>query len=241
MNYTASLTDYFKSRHWLMNTLLGGLCILIPLVGPIVIMGWLVTGFWARSDENLETFPAFDFSKFGIYLERGIWSFLVAFAASLMLMPIMFLVMISVFLTAGLFAQSDGQNNWIGILVPVLIVLLYLVGISMVSLLVAPLKLRASLQQDFVKAFNVAFIRRFIALTWKEILLSSLFMMIVGIALSMAGALLFCIGMYFAAVPIYFVWTHLNTQIYLLYLKRGGEPVPRDPKLNDDPPPLPAV
>ena len=71
MNYMASISDFFKSPKWLMNLLLGGVCCLIPIVGPLVLMGWLITGFWAREDQRPETFPDFDFNQFGKYLERG--------------------------------------------------------------------------------------------------------------------------------------------------------------------------
>ena len=45
----------------------------------------------------------------------------------------------------------------------------------------------------------------------------------------------FCVGIYFAIVLVYFSWTHLHKQLYTLYLSRGGEPVPLSPKLNDAP------
>ena len=66
----------------MMNLLLGGVCGLIPIIGPMVVFGWLITGFWARQDENFETFPDFDFSHFGKYLERGLWPILVAFVVT---------------------------------------------------------------------------------------------------------------------------------------------------------------
>src|ERR1041385_4085167 len=100
MNYTASVSDYFKSPKWMMNTLLAGVCVFIPLVGPMVIKGWLLTGFWGRDDERPETFPDFDFNNFGKYLERGLWPFLVtlvsslvlAFAMGILVFPVMMLL-----------------------------------------------------------------------------------------------------------------------------------------------------
>ena len=44
------------------------------------------------------------------------------------------------------------------------------------------------------------------------------------------GAIILCIGIYFATVPAYFCWVHLQKQLYRLYLSRGGEPVPVSPK-----------
>ena len=68
MNYAASVSDFFQSPKWMMNLLLGGLCVLIPILGPMVVLGWLVTGFWARPEENFAAFPPFDFSQFDKYL-----------------------------------------------------------------------------------------------------------------------------------------------------------------------------
>lgn len=242
MKYLASVTDFFKSPNWMMNLLLGGLCVLIPFVGPIVIMGWLVTGFWAREAENWESFPDFDFSRFGKNLERGVWPFLVVLVASMLCVPVMMVVMLLIFAAQSLVAGHGEQGeNFAAVLLVLLIPLLYLVMMISMALLLAPLKVRASLTQDFAKSFDLHFVKRFIALTWKEIIVSSLFLAFASFALTMAGMLFFCVGMYFAMVPIYFAWTHLNKQLYQLYLSRGGEPVVPSPKLRESPPPLPSI
>src|SRR4051812_34948383 len=106
MNYIASISDFFKSPHWLMNLLLGGVCVLIPIVGPIVLLGWLITGFWARQNQAFETFPPFDFSHFGKYLERGLWPFLVTLVASFAFVPVVWILAIPVMLLAGLASQD---------------------------------------------------------------------------------------------------------------------------------------
>ena len=59
MNYAASIFDFFRSPKWMTNLLFGGLCVLIPVVGPLVLLGWLMSGFWGRHDERPETFPPF--------------------------------------------------------------------------------------------------------------------------------------------------------------------------------------
>jgi Protein of unknown function (DUF4013) len=242
MNYSASVTDFFKSPKWMMNMLLAGLCLLIPLVGPIVVMGWLITGFWGRDDKKPETFPAFNFEEFGKYLERGLWPFLVVLVSSFLLVPIMFILMIPIMFLGGLLAGHQGTgSDFSGAIFGILMALFYLLMMMLMALLLAPLKLRASLTQDFVKSFDFPFIMRFIALTWKEIIVAWLFLMVASIGLTIVGVLVFCVGIYFAMVVIYFAWTHLYSQLYLLYLSRGGEPVPRSPKLSDGPPPLTAT
>jgi hypothetical protein len=77
------------------------------------------------------------------------------------------------------------------------------------------------------------FVKRFVALTWKELLISSLFCVVVVVVLGGIGLVALGIGVYFATVLVYFCWMHLQKQLYRLYLSRGGEPVPLSPKLRD--------
>lgn len=246
MNYTDSVTDFFKSPKWMMNMLLGGVCVLIPFVGPIVVLGWLITGFWARQEENFETFPEFDFSHFGKYLERGLWPFLVTFVASMafsiVMVPLVWILMIPMMLAGGLSSGNEpNAATCFGLFAMLLVFVLCAVMIFGLMLVLVPLKIRASLTQDFAKSFDLGFAKRFLALTWKEIVLSSLFVMITGTLFVCLGMIVFCIGMYFATVLVYFSWTHLHKQLYALYLARGGEPVPMSPKLIDASPARPGA
>lgn len=247
MNYTASFSDFFRSPKWMMNLLLGGVCVLIPIVGPIVVLGWLITGFWARQDESFDTFPDFDFSNFGKYLERGVWPFLVTFVVgagiSIVLVPLVWILMIPAMLIGGGLSSGGDPNlgGCLGVVITMVMMLVWAVAIVAMMLVLVPLKIRACLTQDFAKSFDLAFVKQFVALTWKELVLSSLFIVAASIVLPLLGMLVFCVGVYFAAVLIYFSWTHLNKQLYQLYLSRGGEPVPISPNLNDLPPAMPGL
>jgi hypothetical protein len=235
MNYTASVTDFFKSPKWMMNMLLAGVCVFIPFVGPIVIKGWLITGFWARQDERCETFPDFDFNNFGKYLERGLWPFLVTLVSSFVLglVLVVFIVPIAMITTLMVPNDSSAGSGCAAAILFVMMMILYVGMIVAILFVLTPLTLRASIVQDFGQSFNFVFVKRFITLMWKEILLSSLFLMGVSIVLSCIGLLALCIGIYFATVPIYFCWVHLHKQLYQLYLGRGGEPIPLSPKLSE--------
>ena len=244
MNYLASVTDFFKSPKWMMNTLLAGLCVFIPFVGPIVIKGWLITGFWGRDDERCEIFPDFDFNNFGKYLERGLWPFLVTLVSGLVLGMILAVFIVPLVMVTTLLIPTDNGGAAGGCAAALLVVIMTVFYFTMVMALMVvltPLTVRASITQDFAQSFNMAFVKRFISLTWKEILLSSVFLIAASLILCSVGALVLCIGMYFATVPVYFCWVHLQKQLYALYLSRGGEPIPLSPKLRDYPPPAPAV
>lgn len=243
MNYTASVSDFFKSPKWMMNMLLAGVCVFIPLIGPVVIKGWLITGFWGRDDERPETFPDFDFGNFGKYLERGIWPFLVTLVASLALALVMCFFIVPIAMIASLIGGgSHGhESGCLGAIMAMFMFVFYIVVIVVMMFVLTPLTLRASMTQDFAQSFNFAFVKRFVSLVWKEILLSSLFQVAASAALVCLGAIALCIGMYFALVPVYFCWIHLHKQLYRLYLSRGGEPIPLSQKLRDYAPPATPV
>lgn len=246
MNYTAALSDFFKSPRWPNNLLFGGLCMLIPIVGPVVLMGWHVTGFWARKDAgNMETYPAFDFANFAKYLQRGAWPFLASMVPALAVVPLMMITMVFLFGSIIANAQTHQQGGQIAQhfpVVPVMIFGLLWMAVSLViTFLIHPLRIVASLTQDFVPIFNWLRLKRFISLTWSEVIVSMLFVWVIGFVLAVAGMLAFLIGMYFTISIAQFINAHLDAQLYQLYLARGGEVIPPSPKLRDGPPPLPPV
>jgi hypothetical protein len=247
MNYMASISDFFKSPKWVTNLLFSGLCVLsmmvIPLLGALVLVGWLVTGFWMRKDDRFETFPDFDFKYFGDYLQRGLWPCLVSMVAGLVVGIVMWILILIPMLILGMIAGgSNGHGSGIlGAFAGLISLGLYGVMFIAMSEIMLPIALRAVLMQDFVAAFNVAFIKRFVGLMWKEVLISSLFMMVASLVLCVAGMIAVCVGFFLAVGLTYFAWMHLSKQLYQLYLSRGGEPIPVSPKLTEAPviPPAP--
>lgn len=241
MNYPSAITDFFKSPKWMMNLLLTGVCMLIPIVGPMVVQGWHIGGFWGRKDVRFETFPDFDFNQFGKYLERGLWPFLVTFVASIVMTPVLMIVLAVPMAISGFFTHGD-HGFIAGLIGMVFSMAGYLFCLAVIMLVTAPLMLKATLTQDFGAAFDFAFVKRFVGLVWKELLIGAVFMSIAGGLMGMVGSLLFCVGMYFAIALALFGWQHILWQVYQLYLARGGEPVPVSPKLDggsDLPPPAP--
>lgn len=148
----------------------------------------------------------------------------------------MCVLIVPVMMITTLMMPNDhgSASSCFGFILFVVMMIFYVTLAVVLMVVLTPLILRASLTQEFAAAFNVTFLKRFIALNWKETILSALFLLAVGLALGALDALALCIGMYFAMVPVYFCMVHLQKQLYRLYLDRGGEPVPVSPKLRDD-------
>lgn len=233
MNYPAAFQDFFKSPKWTMNLLLGAVCCIIPPLGMIVLMGWLLGGFWGRTDERAETFPEFSFDKFGKYLERGLWPALVWIAGIVVMIPVIIVVSI-------MMAVILGTGGFAGIMINVVNLAIF----AVVSFFLLPVVLRAGLMQDFSAGFNMPFLKKFVELTKTELAISVLVLAVAGFVTMLLGKV-FCIGLLLilAATPVVnYAWAHLAKQLYTLYVSRGGEPLPISPKLVDapaEPPPAP--
>jgi hypothetical protein len=238
MNYIASITDFFKSPKWVMNLLLAGVCCIIPIVGPMVVIGWLITGFWARPEENFVTFPEFDFGKFGKNLERGLWPFLVGLVASIVIAPIVIIFEVIVFfiLGAAMGRHASGMTSLLGMLL--VLGFIAVVG-AVAAVIMTPIYLRAARMQDFGPAFNFGYVKRFASAMWKEILIAFLFSFAVFVVLFIPG-MIPCLGtlIIFLCLPaMMFMHLHLGNQIYKLSLTRGLEAIPLSPKLTTPEPP----
>jgi hypothetical protein len=234
MDYKASITDFFKSPHWKNNLLLGAVCVLIPMIGMLVLGGWHVTCLWARgSGEDPAKAQPFDFQFFVKYLERGLWPFVVNLVASLIFLPVMMIVMFSMFFLS---VAVQPNENFI-----ILFVAFFILQISLqlvYQMCMTPLMIRATITQDFKSAFSFSFAKDFIARTWKEMIVSMIFMVGLTICMVIIMIVTCYIGLFFAAPLMSFSWHHLQKQLYQLYLMRGGSAVPLSEKLWDGPPPL---
>jgi hypothetical protein len=218
------------------NLLMGGVCMLIPLVGPLVLIGFLCDALAPRPIDDGTgrllppprpphlPYPDFKFDRFMEYLERGLWPFLVSLVVGLVMVPVGFLVMVPAFLIMAP-GVTTGLKVVLGV-VTVLLVLAMMVGSLVLTL---PFMMRAALLQEFGPAFSWAWAKDFLARTWRETLVAVLFLCATGIPLAIVGYLMCFVGMYPAMALFTFAQWHLDFQLYDLYLSRGGTPVPIKP------------
>ena len=91
MRYWAAYKFVWTSPKGWMNLLMAGICTLIPIVGMLVLVGYLRDVLLSRLDtldDDSIGYPDFDFNHFGDYLMRGLWPFLVSAVASLVFVPV---------------------------------------------------------------------------------------------------------------------------------------------------------
>lgn len=227
LQYVEMFSHVFRNPDWITNVLLCGVCFLIPVVGPIVLLGYRyeVMDHWNRQPGS--DYPNFDFGKFGLYLGRGIWPFLVGLIAGFITAPLFFVVYIAFILVVAIAASIGPDVAVIGFVLGLLVLMLgFIFSFALIGLISVPMELLAGIRKDLGASFDFSFIKDFVRLTWKEILLGFVFLSFANVALVFVGMLVFCIGMYFALAIALMAQTHFEHQLYLLYLRRGGRPIP---------------
>ncbi len=234
MQWIPAVADFFRSKNWAMNLLLASVCVLIPIVGPIVLLGWCVQCFlaWHEGREH----PDLDFNLFIRYLVWGLWPFLVWLVAGLgmlvVLIPAVFLLlMIPAF-------QLEGFAVVAMVLLATGISGLLYLGLCV---LFVPVAIRAALMQDFAAGFSPAFVRDFLKRTGVETLLVEVVLILGSLVATVAGYLCLIVGVYPAIALVMFATWHLFRQLYARYLELGGTPVVISPELRNPPavPPAP--
>ena len=222
MRYIDSYRFAFQSDNWQKNLLFASVCVLIPYVGMIVLWGYLfeITEFKHRHGDE-EPHPDFDFNRFADYLKRGVWPFLVRLVLGLVTVPLVLVLYVGIFLVA----IAEPPTSIVVMLAMATVVGLGLLTIAL-TVVTIPIYFRAGFQQDFAAAFSLDYVKQFVRLTWRETILSSLFLAGSSFVLAVVG-LLFCyVGVFPAMALIMFAQAHIEYQLYELYLRRGGSEIP---------------
>ncbi len=223
MQYMEMFTFVTNSPTWFNTLLFGMLCQFIPIVGPIVLLGYQFAVVEKLHLTGGRSYPEFDFGKFADYLNQGVWPFLVGLVVIFPMMILIYLSMI-VFMLAG--AAIAQQNEAAGVIFMMIMIPIGVVLSMVFSFFLVPMYLRAGLTQSFGEGFQFDYILAFVKNTWKELLLGFLFLWVGAIALTFVGLLLFCVGVFFFAVWTNLALSHLYFQAYQLHLSRGGKPIP---------------
>lgn len=253
MRYWQSYRFAFTSPNWLTNLLLGSVCLLIPMIGQIVLIGYffevidillrrhrasagaaslppealseqVMDALPVDEDHVLGAYPDFSFNRFADYLTRGIWPFLVRFLVNLVVGVVAGLFLIVGFVVMGIAAPRDSAGAFL--IIYALFWVVYAFVMMMAGILTTPLYLRAGLSGDFAGAFSMEFYRDFMKRVGKEVFLAEVFLAATGTLVAVVGLLLCYVGIFPAMALILYAHHHLEYQLYDLYLERGGVPVP---------------
>jgi len=227
MRYWRSITSFFDHPKWGMSLLCMTVCVLIPIVGPLVIIGYLAGVIARQTSGDQGPDEAFDFGRFGDYLSQGWQAFLVSLLLGLILAPLSMAAMLPTIAGVVLMEQSPAA----GVALVLLGVALYVLALAATMLLSMPLILRAALTQSFSEGLRIGWAWRFGQRVGFQLGGAILFMVFVGTLLMIAGYACCFVGVYPAMVLLMYAQWHLLGQLHRLHLQRGGEPIPIAPQL----------
>ena len=241
LQYLHAYSFVFEGGHGFVTLLLMSLCLMIPIIGPIVGAGYQYEIIANLHRFPKRTYPAFDFGRFGEYLGRGIWKFLADMMIQMIVGPIFTVViymgMFAVLLLAMLFANADESNMGMAfgisasIVVPLVILFILAVTIAL-RLVLNPLILKASLSGDGGDLFDFSFMTDFVKRTWRETIWEVLWVYVTFPVVLILGLLCCIVGVLPALAWTMMADAHTNWQLYEIYLARGGRPV----RLKHEPP-----
>ncbi len=111
MQYFYPYQFVFENANWFVNILLAGLMGIIPVIGPIVMWGYVFIVIEYSIRRQGPAYPDFDLGKFSDYLMRGIWPFVVAMIVNLVLTPVMLVMIYGPLICGGVMAGVMGENG----------------------------------------------------------------------------------------------------------------------------------
>ncbi len=117
MNFGLSFSYVFKDEAWFKKLLLPALCMLIPIVGWMVSLGWALKVTKNLIDGVEDPLPNL---SFGDDLGRGFFAFLISFIYTL---PASMLQGINSWITSPIFSSGDGAGIANGLVIAITIIL----------------------------------------------------------------------------------------------------------------------
>lgn len=222
---------YFVSRPggW-NNLLLVGLCSLIPIVGNVVLLGYMAeVAERLIRDPEMKDYPDFSFDRFLDYLKRGLWPFVVHLIVGTALG---FVIAIVGGIPLGITVALD-----IAVIGIIIFALVELVGVIAAGLLLWP----GTLQAQLANRLDVDGLKAFVPAFWKVLgfkaYLSLVVFWLIAVGLTLVGLLLCLVGVIPASALVHMAAQHLMVQHYRMYLKAGGTPIGEPQAVKDTPPP----
>ncbi len=214
------------------TTLIGLVHLLIPVAGPIALLGYEaeITCRLARRESEL---PALRFADFSANATRGIVPFFVrflfSFAAIFVGGPLVFGPMIILQIAQSRPQTIGDSPSDVGVIATVVLVSCVAL-LVVITLLLWPVlnaaATRAALSQDFATALKPSAVLDYAKRTFWPTLGSFVAYVFLGAFVALGGILLCGVGIYLAIVALQLGQAHLRWQLYERYLSMGGAPVP---------------
>lgn len=215
----------FRQPDWQTNLLVGAVFTLIPVIGPIALMGWQAEIVQRLARRHPRPVPKLDFSDLTHYLSRGVSPFV----TSLVLVMPFFFVLSGLGAVAAIGAIAAAQwahEPTVGILVAVVLSLVTFIASMVVGLCASAAITRAELTEQIGSSLSIGWLLTYVGRTWLKTITANLVYSFFLFWISLLGLVTCFVGLYPVMVIATTGQAHLRWQIYGYYLSKGGEPIP---------------
>jgi hypothetical protein len=210
------------------NLLIGIVFMLIPIVGPLAMSGWMCEAHQRLLRRHPNPMPKIDFGDFGDYIKRGLPVFLSSLIITLPVIFIAYVVMGGAAFATFAAVAATGEPL-VGILVGAISGIVALLVLFALGVVINAAHTRAELTEDLGEALKLGQIMSYSKATFGQVLLKNITFGFIAFCLILVGILLCYLGLYPAIVVVQIAAMHLRYQIYSDYLARGGEPITLKP------------
>jgi hypothetical protein len=218
----------FEDPNWKNNVLIGIVFMIIPIVGPIALSGWMCEVQQRLIRRHPNPVPKIDFGDFGDYIRRGLAVFLTNLIVGVPIMLVIYFFAAA--LGFGAFAAGAAANEpLIAVAVGVVGGLFFIIFAMAISVVVNAAQTRAELTEELGQALAFGQIMAYTKATFGVVLKKNIIFMFVGFGIVLLGMLACYFGLYPAMVVLQISAMHLRNQVYVDYLGKGGEPIPLKP------------
>jgi hypothetical protein len=223
-----ALKFVFEDAEWKYNVLIGMVLMLIPIVGPLALSGWLMEVHQRLVRRHPRPVPKLEFSDFVFLLQRGVTPFLVSLVTTVPLIFVMYAMMFGV--GFGAFAVQAATNEalfavGVGLIGFVLLVVFWCVF----AILMNAAMTRAELLEDFGRTLSFGELMAYARSTAGKVMVKTFTFGFLSFGIVLLGMLACYIGMYPAIVVLQIASMHLRWQIYENYVANGGTPLELKP------------
>jgi hypothetical protein len=223
MNISEALNFAFGHPNWMVNCILIGVVNLIPILGPIVTLGYLYDDYTAHLQHGTPSPSEFKIEKFMDYLQRGIGAFLAVLLVSLAT-GFLAILCVAPFLISGLLVMKE--SNELGVTLFIMGECFGILVNIILGMLTAPIVLRVGISNKFEEISNIKWAIAMTRMVWPQMILGAIAAALVGFVAGPVGVLMCCVGIIPVIGFISYFHFHLQRQWYEIYVTKGGEPIP---------------
>ncbi len=218
MNFTKAFTYIFDDQRWLEKLVIPLLVTLIPIIGWMVVAGYLLRVTRNVAEHQAEPLPELEF---GADLGRGFKVFVANLVYALPIIIVSTLLFLPLALT-----ENSSNTTWFAVALAIFAGFLILVYAILLTILMPPVNANLAVKEQISAAFDFKEIFRMIRNNFKAWLIVIGGTILCSAIIAPIGGIVFAIGAIVTGFYAQLIIAHLTGQAYTHSQTPGGQGAP---------------